>query len=172
MTNYLPKMGQDVTYARTLNGHNSVIFHPSLTFEHTKMISSSRQNSESISISGISFCNPLKKNREKILIIAGVISLWKNANWDIADFDVRTHQNDQLIETNRMVLITKLYLLSLRIVFFGYYFLQGINGRMDQKPLQKCWYMSWPSPPTHSSLAQTLVFKIFKAKAISTTYCV
>ena len=43
MTNYLPKMGQDATFARTLNGHNSVIFHPILTFDHTKMISSSRQ---------------------------------------------------------------------------------------------------------------------------------
>ena len=41
MTNYLPKMGQDATFARTLNGHNSVIFHPILTFDHTKMICSS-----------------------------------------------------------------------------------------------------------------------------------
>ena len=27
----------------------------------------------------------------------------------------------------------------------------GINGRMDQKPSQKCWYMSWSWPPKHSS---------------------
>ena len=25
MTNYLPKMGQDCTFVRTLNGHNSVM---------------------------------------------------------------------------------------------------------------------------------------------------
>ena len=44
MTNYLPKMGQDATFAQTLNDHNSVIFHPILTFNHTKMISSSKKN--------------------------------------------------------------------------------------------------------------------------------
>ena len=43
MTNYLPKMGKDATFARTLNAHNSVIIHPILTFDHTKMNSSSRQ---------------------------------------------------------------------------------------------------------------------------------
>ena len=43
MNNYLPKMGQDATFARTLKGHNSVIFHPILTFDHTKLINSSRQ---------------------------------------------------------------------------------------------------------------------------------
>ena len=43
MINYLSKMGQGATFARTLNGHNSVIFYPILTFDYTKMISSSRQ---------------------------------------------------------------------------------------------------------------------------------
>ena len=43
MTNYLPKMGQDATFARTLNGHNSVIFYLILTFDYTKMLSSLRQ---------------------------------------------------------------------------------------------------------------------------------
>ena len=41
--NYLSKIGQDATFARTFNGHNLAIFHPILTFDHTKMISSSRQ---------------------------------------------------------------------------------------------------------------------------------
>ena len=40
MTNYLPKMGQGATFARTLNGHNSVIFHSIMPFDHTKIISS------------------------------------------------------------------------------------------------------------------------------------
>ena len=44
MTNYLPKMDQDTTFVQTLNSHNSVIFHPILTLDHTKMINSSRQN--------------------------------------------------------------------------------------------------------------------------------
>ena len=38
MTNYLLKMGQDATFAQTLNGHNSVIFHPILTIDQTKMM--------------------------------------------------------------------------------------------------------------------------------------
>ena len=42
-TNYFPQIGQDDTLARTLNGYNSVIFHSIFTFDHTKMISSSRQ---------------------------------------------------------------------------------------------------------------------------------
>ena len=40
MTNHLPKMSQDATFAQSLNGHNSVISHPILTFDHIKMISS------------------------------------------------------------------------------------------------------------------------------------
>ena len=42
MTNYLPDMDQDATFARTLNGHTSVIFYPILMIEWTKMISSLR----------------------------------------------------------------------------------------------------------------------------------
>ena len=44
MTIFLPKMGQDATFARTLKNDNSVIFHPILTFDNTKMISSSRSD--------------------------------------------------------------------------------------------------------------------------------
>ena len=32
MTNFWPKIGQDATFAPTLNGHNSTIFHPVLMF--------------------------------------------------------------------------------------------------------------------------------------------
>ena len=38
-----PKIGQDATFALNLNGHNSAIFYPILTFDHTKMSSSARQ---------------------------------------------------------------------------------------------------------------------------------
>ena len=38
MTNYLLKMGQDATFVRTLNGHNSVICHPILTSYNTEMV--------------------------------------------------------------------------------------------------------------------------------------
>ena len=45
MANYLPKMGKDATFAWTLNGHNSVNFHPILTVEiNTKMMSSSSKS--------------------------------------------------------------------------------------------------------------------------------
>ena len=46
MTNYLPKMGRDATFLGILNGHNSVIFHPIFTIDHTKMISLLRRNRE------------------------------------------------------------------------------------------------------------------------------
>ena len=32
MANFWPKIGPDTTFATTLNGHNSAIFHPILTF--------------------------------------------------------------------------------------------------------------------------------------------
>ena len=40
---YVAKMDQDATFVRILNGNNSVIFHPILSFDHTKIICSSRQ---------------------------------------------------------------------------------------------------------------------------------
>ena len=43
MANFRPKKGQDATFASTLNGHNSAIFYPSLTLDHTKMTSLARQ---------------------------------------------------------------------------------------------------------------------------------
>ena len=43
MSNFRPKIGQDATFAPTLIGHNSAIFYPILTFDHTKMISSARK---------------------------------------------------------------------------------------------------------------------------------
>ena len=55
MTNYLPKMGQDTTFARTLNGHNLAFLHSILT-NHAKMISSSRQIEWCKLLSSISFC--------------------------------------------------------------------------------------------------------------------
>jgi len=45
-------MGQDVTFARSWNGHNSVIFHLILTLDHTKINSFLRQ----IEVSGL-FCS-------------------------------------------------------------------------------------------------------------------
>ena len=93
MTNYLPKMGQGTTCARTLNGHNSIIFHPILTFDHTKMISSSIQ------------------------IEALSLFVWDCLFW----------------------------------VFFAPRPRMDNNRRMEQKPPQKGWYMSWSSPPSHSS---------------------
>ena len=39
MANFRPKIGQDATFAPTLNEHNSAIFYPILTFDHTKFIS-------------------------------------------------------------------------------------------------------------------------------------
>ena len=43
LANYLTRMGQDATCVQTLNGHNSLICRPILTFDHTNMISSSIQ---------------------------------------------------------------------------------------------------------------------------------
>ena len=43
IANFQPKIGQDATFAPTLNVHNSAIFHPILMFDTTKMISSSRR---------------------------------------------------------------------------------------------------------------------------------
>ena len=40
MADFRPKIGQDATFAPTLNGHDSAIFNPILTFDHTKMTSS------------------------------------------------------------------------------------------------------------------------------------
>ena len=41
--NVRPKIGQDATFAQILNGHNSTVFHPILTFDNTKMISSANE---------------------------------------------------------------------------------------------------------------------------------
>ena len=43
MANLRPKIGQDATFAPTLNWHYSAIFYPILTFDQTKMINSARQ---------------------------------------------------------------------------------------------------------------------------------
>ena len=43
LANFLPKIGQDTTFAPSLNGHNSAIFYPILTFDHTKMMSSAKR---------------------------------------------------------------------------------------------------------------------------------
>ena len=43
IANFQPKIGQDASFAPTFNGHNSVIFYPILTSDHSKMISSSRR---------------------------------------------------------------------------------------------------------------------------------
>ena len=43
IADFQPKIGLDTTFASTLNGHNSAIFYPILTSDHTKMISLSRQ---------------------------------------------------------------------------------------------------------------------------------
>ena len=43
MANFRPKVGQDAMFAPTYNGHNSIIFYPLLTFDHTKMTSSARR---------------------------------------------------------------------------------------------------------------------------------
>ena len=99
MTIYLPKMGQDATFAQTLNGHNLVIFHPILTFDSTKINSSSRP-----------------------------IELSSN-NWALSPF-------------------VKVWVFW---AFFAPRPHMGNNGRIDQKPPQNCWFMSWSSPPTHSS---------------------
>ena len=40
IANFQPKIGQDTNFTPTLNGHNSAISHPILTFYATKMISS------------------------------------------------------------------------------------------------------------------------------------
>ena len=39
---YWTQIYQDTTFAQSLNGHNSAIFYPILTFEHTKMTNSAR----------------------------------------------------------------------------------------------------------------------------------
>ena len=40
MANFRPKVGQDATFAPTLNGHNSASFYLILSFDHTKKLSS------------------------------------------------------------------------------------------------------------------------------------
>ena len=42
MANFCSQINPDATFAATLNGHNSAIFDPILTFDHTKITSSSR----------------------------------------------------------------------------------------------------------------------------------
>ena len=54
MANFRPKKGQDATFAPTLNRHNSAIFHPILTSDHTKMTSSARQIECRLKLSSIS----------------------------------------------------------------------------------------------------------------------
>ena len=53
-TNWL-KMSRVATFGQSLGGHNLVIFHPILTFDHTKMISSSRGIEWWKDLSSISF---------------------------------------------------------------------------------------------------------------------
>ena len=43
MANFRPKIGHDATFAPSLNGRNSEIFYPIMTFDHTKMTSLTRQ---------------------------------------------------------------------------------------------------------------------------------
>ena len=70
------------------------------------------------------------------------------------DFDIRPHQNDQLVETSRMVLKTKLY-----HIFLSFQFLTIFSPRpykssiahMIPKPPLGCWYISRLSPSTQSS---------------------
>ena len=53
-TNWL-KMSRAATFGHSLGGHNLVIFHPILTFDHTKMMSSSRGIEWWKDLSSISF---------------------------------------------------------------------------------------------------------------------
>ena len=53
-TNWL-KISRAATLGQSLDGHNLVIFHPILTFDHTKMISSSRRVQWCKDLSSISF---------------------------------------------------------------------------------------------------------------------
>ena len=43
------------------------------------------------------------------------------------DFDIRQHQNDQLVETNLMVPLAKLYLILLSFRFLTHFLLRGLT---------------------------------------------
>ena len=89
MTYYLPKMGQDAVFVRTLNGHNSVIF---------------------------------------------------------IRLDVRPHQNDQLIETNRMA------------VFWTFFALRPHMGNMGR------WTQNCTQNVGTQLIGQNNVFLIFRGE--------
>ena len=102
-------MGQDATFAQTLNGHNSVIFYPILK--------------------------------------------------------IRPHQINQLIETNRMVLIPKLYLLPFRFGFFGPFLLQGLIWATMGAWTKNLSNHVGTFPGHHLQLiAWNLVFEIFRGE--------
>ena len=65
-------------------------------------------------------------------------------------------QNDRVVETNRMVLKAKMYLLSFRIQFLGHFFSMASHGQHcvhEPKTTLKsliCCFVLQPSPSAHS----------------------
>ena len=55
MALFWPDIGQDATFAPTLDAHNSANFHPILTFDTTKMTNSARRIAWRKKLSSISF---------------------------------------------------------------------------------------------------------------------